>query len=74
MYKSEFKTYPSGVGLKVSIKCGNRNLHAALFQGSAVYDIMKKFDVGDEVVFKAILLNSNRENDLGRIFHVRNFK
>lgn len=74
LLKSEVRSYRSGLGLKVTLKCGEKYLHAVLFQGNVMYDIMKKFDVGDEVHFKAILINSSGENELVKIFHVRNFK
>ena len=74
LIKSGFKPYNSGLGLKVSLKCGEKYLHAVLFQGNVMYDIMKKFDVGNEVHFKAILLNSSGQNELVKIFHVNNFK
>ena len=73
LVKIEFKNYQSGVGLKVSFKCGNKNLHAVIFQGNVLFDIMKKFEVGDQVAFKAILISSNGDHDLGKIFYIRDF-
>tara|TARA_B110000046_G_C12891963_1_gene354785 strand:+ start:116 stop:610 length:495 start_codon:yes stop_codon:yes gene_type:complete len=74
LIKSEFKPYKSGFGLKVSLKHGTKISHAVLFEGNIMYDIMKKFDVGDYVDFKAFLISANGDNDLVKLFYVKNFK
>ena len=39
-----------------------------------MYDILKMFEIGERIYFKALLLKSGDDHDLGKIFHVRNFK
>ena len=71
LIKKENRTYPSGLGLKVSLQCGDRTLHSVLFQGSAFYSIFNCLEEGELISFKAILLNVGDKNDLGKIFHAR---
>ena len=59
LIKSEFKPYKSGLGLNVKLKHGAKISHAVLFEGNIMYDIMKKFDVGEYVDFKAFLISTN---------------
>ena len=68
--KKEKRSYPSGIGLKVSMQCGEKMLHCVFFHGTAMLNIFGAFDVGKEVTFKAIILKSGERHDLGRIFHV----
>ena len=39
-----------------------------------MYDILKMYEIGEEICFKALLLKRRDEHDLGKIFHVGNFK
>ena len=74
LIKMESKLYNSGEGLKVSLKCDEKLLHSVLFHGNAMVDILKEFEIGEMVNFKAIIINSGDVHDLVKIFYVKNFK
>ena len=39
-----------------------------------MYDVLKMSEIGEKIYFKDLLLKSGDDNDLGKIFHVGNFK
>ena len=71
LIKKENRTYPTGLGLKVSLQCGNRTLHSVIFQNSTFHNIFNDYEVGELIYFKAILMKRGDEHDLGKIFHAR---
>ena len=71
LIKKENRAYPTGLGLKVALQCGDRTLNSVIFQSSAIYSIFSCLEEGELIHFKAILLNAGDKHDLGKIFHAR---
>ena len=71
LIKKENRSYPTGLGLKVSLQCGDRTLHSVIFQSSALHSIFNDYVVGELISFKAILMKTGDQHDLGKIFHAR---
>ena len=71
LVKKENRSYPTGLGLKVSLQCGDKTLHSVIFQSSALHSIFNDYVVGELISFKAILMKTGDQHDLGKIFHAR---
>ena len=70
----ELKTYESGVAYKVSIESGEKTFHTCIFENTPLFGLIQNFEIGDEITFKAVITKSDERHDLGRIFHIKNYK